>query len=433
MTIMLANGWAACSASAPPADSVTSPDAASDPGTGGFGGSDSGLGTDAFASCATETILGRALDLDLFVMLDASGSMAERTQGGLTKWQAVSLAMDELFRAPESRGIAVSLGFFPVPVDGVPTACTSSLQCGASGPCTRRACLQAGPTVYCTTNADCTGGRCADIGTCTTSGNACAPGIGGCAVGDTCVAIPSGECLYGDRCDVAAYRNASLAALPAAAGALSSSIARRVLRGYTPTGPALAGAIDAALTRSSAAPENRVAVLFVTDGLPTSCTPTSPQGLANVAQSGQARGVPTYVVGVFAPADAAAARANLDVLARAGGTGAAAIVSTQGNVAASLSASFQAIREVAFPCEYAMPQPTQGRIDPKKVNVMRGALPLAQAADAAACGVDEGWYYARGADGAPASIRLCDASCKAVRAAAVPRVDVVLGCETRLK
>src|SRR5262249_5027486 len=138
----------------------------------------------------------------------------------------------------------------------------------------------------------------------------------------------------------------------------------------TPTGPALAGALQAAQAQAAAA-SHKVAVVFVTDGFPTECTPLDIPGigaLASAAATGTPA-IPTFVIGVFRPHEMAGASANLNALAQAGGTGSAVVINTSQNVTQALQTAFNQIRTTAVSCEYKIPAPTAGAIDFGKVNV----------------------------------------------------------------
>src|SRR5687768_14910736 len=79
-------------------------------GSSGFGGSSSGSlsgssgssgDIDELAACATETLKGESLPLDIHIMLDASGSMMGPVTGG-TKWSAVKTALKGFINDPNS-------------------------------------------------------------------------------------------------------------------------------------------------------------------------------------------------------------------------------------------------------------------------------------------------------------------------------------------
>src|SRR5690606_37472487 len=87
------------------------------------GGSNQGTGgiTDA---CVTESVVGEQLPIDLYMMVDKSGSMACRpdqrvgrscdsTPKEESRWTAVSTALKGFINAPENAGLGVGVAFFP--------------------------------------------------------------------------------------------------------------------------------------------------------------------------------------------------------------------------------------------------------------------------------------------------------------------------------
>jgi hypothetical protein len=230
----------------------------------------------------------------------------------------------------------------------------------------------------------------------------------------------------------------AFATLPGAAAGLNASLTARKPDGRTPTGPALSGALQAARTRAAAAPDHKVAVVLVTDGLPTECSPLDIPAIAALASAGAAGtpAIPTFVIGVFGPDEAATAGPNLDALAAAGGTGRAVIIDTSQDVTKALQTALNGIRTTAVACTFKIPPATTGAIDYRKVNVQvtgaGGAMStVGYVAGKASCDPTRGgWYYdvdpATGQT--PTTIIACDATCTALAAAV--RVDIVLGCQT---
>lgn len=87
----------------------------SDAGAGGAGARHQGYelgavdgGIDPDAGCASSTTTGKLVAVDLLLMVDRSGSMADDG-----KWEAVSSALDGFFADPASAGLRVALRFFP--------------------------------------------------------------------------------------------------------------------------------------------------------------------------------------------------------------------------------------------------------------------------------------------------------------------------------
>lgn len=142
--------------------------------------------SDPASQCLGETRQAEAIGLDMFVMLDISGSMLELLptvnllDPPRTKWDAVREALQTFFQTPDSADIGIGIQYFPQVQSDVPFSCTSTAQCGAGGgPCSNSICVvqdeltdpagelpplpfvrtaDAGPT-YCFDAADCGAGE----------------------------------------------------------------------------------------------------------------------------------------------------------------------------------------------------------------------------------------------------------------------------------
>jgi hypothetical protein len=384
------------------AAAATTPDGAADattadayaPGDAGLAGDgsteagepDAGPGT-ADASCVGVSYPVEPHLLDLYLMLDQSGSMSEVVADGGTKWGAVTGAINGFLTQPSAAGLGVGLQYFGLPaVD--------------AGACTANA--------ACTTSADCGAGTCV-AGTCFCS-------TGGAA----------DSCLSSD------YQRPSveIAPLPAVGPTISASMAAHSPATATPTSAALQGAVDHASEWAVAHPGHKAVVLLATDGDPTECD-TSLTNIAAIAQKAAA-GTPnvlTFVIGI------GSSLTNLNTIAAAGGTSSAFIVDTSGNVTQQFLDALDKIRGAAQSCAYALPAPSVGAIDYARVNVQytpggTGApITLSKVIDAASCPPSgDAWYY--DVNGAPTQILLCASACTTVRQDAKASVAVVLGCST---
>jgi hypothetical protein len=422
--------------------------------SGTFGGDGSvpfDADPDAFTACAADTQQATQLPLDLYLMIDTSGSMAELVAASSSKWAAVKAALTSFVQDPGSAGIGAGMQFFPVPKAGTPASCTTSAQCGASGPCLMNLCIAPGlnQLVACTTRNDCPpGGQCVPAGVCANEQNIYCPSIGQACGTDgsgfnagTCQSQASSYCINGDSCTATDYAApaAAIAALPGAAAAITSALGAKQPAGETPTSAALTGAISAAKTYAGANTGHSVVVVLATDGLPTECD-TNIANVANLAQTAAAGNpsVKTFVIGVFAQAEAAQAQSNLDKIAAAGGTSKAFVVQTNQNVTQQFLGALNQIRGTALPCEYTLPVPKSGTPDYNKVNVeytnaagQQVVLPYVKSA--ANCGANGGWYYdvdpATG--GKPTKIIVCSNTCDTLKAAGQgSKVQVVQGCQT---
>lgn len=409
-------------------------------------------------ACAAQSANAEPVPLDLYVMMDSSKSMLDVAGTGttVTKWQTVSAAMTAFLNDPQSRGMGVGIQYFPQIRANVPGVCGDDATCGTASPCDQhRTCVRTGKTTtavapFCDATGTCAAAdeSCVPIGTCPTSDPAgyCAPVGSKCAGGDTCTAI--GYCRGRDVCDTAAYAApaAEIATLPGASAALIASLGARVPDGHTPTGPALQGALQHAQARAQAMADHKVAVLFVTDGLPDGCPPTDVATIAGYASTAAApaagrTAVPTFVIGVFSPNEAGPASTNLNMLAGAGGTGTALVINTnqsETEVRGALQTALNQIRTKALACEYKIPPPSAGAIDFKKVNVQYtpgagAASTIGYVPTAAACTPGKGgWHYDVDPEtgGRPASIVACPSTCAQLQADMTGRVDIVLGCVT---
>lgn len=98
--------------------------------------------------CQTEARAAEAIGLDMYVMLDASGSMSEPVLNNrfiipISKWDAVRTSLTAFVEAPDTQGIGVGLQFFPQIEEGEAPACNTSSDCGAAGgPCSNSKCVQ---------------------------------------------------------------------------------------------------------------------------------------------------------------------------------------------------------------------------------------------------------------------------------------------------
>jgi len=425
-------------------------------GIGGFATTDGRvIGTDALGetACAVATQTAQTVPLDLYIMLDSSGSMAGTAAGNQTKWDAVRSALTAFVADPKSAGLGVGIQYFPLFHAAVPDTCETDAACVGYGPCDiLRTCSGSTSIVRCAGNGDCRGmGMCVRLGGCGVSGGYCAPAgpAYSCssAAGDGCLPI-AGYCTGRDLCDAAAYAAPAVevATLPGAATALVASLTQHTVDGLTPTAGALSGAIQHAQTLARANPTHKLAVLLATDGLPSECTPldiAGASGIAAIASAARAAtpGVATYVIGVFTPAEQADAQSNLDAIAAAGGTGRAFVINTSQNVSQSFVDALNAVRSSGLACQYMLPPAMQdgGQLDYYSVNVQftsgaGAAVTVGNVKDRASCSATRGgWYYdvdPTTAGATPQTISICDTSCEQMKADPAGRVDILLGCKT---
>jgi hypothetical protein len=312
--------------------------------TGSGGNSSGGSGVDANVDimtadrmadgvCATTTTAAEPVPLDLYFSVDISKSLNLNTSSGMTKWNALKTALNAFFSDPKSMGLGAGLGYFPLVQANIPATCTADGPCNSYGPCDRRkTCVQTNSsttvvTPLCIDNTSCaTNQNCSLIQDC--SGSYCAAdGTGTCPTG--CMAY-SGYCHARDVCDVTTYATpvVPIAPLPGStagqAMTLATSLSGHTPDGYTPTGPALKGAIQYAQQYAGSHAGHKLAVVLVTDGLPlgftdyfdpntgiihygfprSECSPNDIPGIAALAAAAAKPpagmpAIPTFVIGVY--------------------------------------------------------------------------------------------------------------------------------------
>lgn len=352
--------------------------------TTGSGGGSTGIG----GGCAGEEYVADKIPLDMYIMLDQSGSMDDGV-----KWPSVTQALGTFLQQPGLDGISVGIQYFGLPTGG--------MTCGTT----------------CFTDADC-------------GAAACGPCFG--AVPGT---IP-GICLggtSGDSCNAADYAvpEVEIAPLPGVASPIIASMnAHTPPTTGTPTSAALDGAIMHARDWRIANPSHVVIAVLATDGDPQECD-TNLANINAIAAAG-ANGNPevlTFVIGV------GPSLTNLNGIAAAGGTTQAYLVDSGANATQEFLDAMNAIRGAALACSYSIPVPQSGTPDYGTVNVQytpgNGGTPviLPKVNDASACPPDGmAWYYDNNA--APTQIVLCSKGCDTITADAMGAIKIVLGCAT---
>jgi len=154
-------------------------------------------------------------------------------------------------------------------------------------------------------------------------------------------------------CDAGYYAEpgVEIGPLSQVGAAITDAMTRVSPGGFTPTAPALLGALEHAAEWATHNPGRATAVVLVTDGYPTQCEPRSVSAIAELAEAAHVTEpyVRTYVIGL-------AAEFNLDGIARAGGTQKAYRV----DAGDSTSSFLQALRSVSntkLSCRYEIPSP----------------------------------------------------------------------------
>ena len=241
------------------------------------------------------------------------------------------------------------------------------------------------------------------------------------------------------QCNVELYGvpDVAMQVLPGVAPAFTSAVDAQRMFGGTPLVQVLEGMLGYLRDWASAHPGRKPVIVLATDGIPDDTCSASdidpPNTLENAvalaksAYTGQPS-IPVFVIGVGAELSA------LNRIAEVGGTGAAAVLSTGGNVTQKFLVALDDIRTSALSCEYEIPPPSTGKIDFDAVNVQfQDASAMAETffyvEDAAGCSTapEHSWYYDDPEQ--PGHVMLCPKTCERVSAASAARVSIAFGCK----
>jgi hypothetical protein len=404
-------------------------------------------------SCAARVSKAEMVPLDMYIMLDVSGSMLDSTSSydqlgmPISKWQGIKTALRAFIEDESSHGIGVGIQYFPLLKPDVPSSCSSDADCGDSAPCQFHFCASSG--VSCTKQADCGNSV---LNPCVVAGQ-----CGGflCEAGDTCiigaatvpcVKLTTSTCQHIARCEPASYAEPAepIAQLPASGPLLLASLEERVIDPVnpTPTGPALSGALAAAKAWAKAHPSHRVVAVLATDGLANECSPLDTADLARLAEDALSAkpSVSTFTIGVFPAAALAKGQFVLDTIAEAGGSERAFVIDTSHDLTVQFRAALDAVRSTRLACEFEIPAPEQTeQIDYSQLNVNfktgKKTSTLLYVTDAAGCDpLTGGWYYDADPEVEdPTRIVVCETTCATFESASSASVEIAVGCKTIVK
>jgi len=238
-----------------------------------------------------------------------------------------------------------------------------------------------------------------------------------------------------ESCEAAKYETPDLPWVTLPSEPLRDWVLALKAGGFTPTIPALQGAVDACRARfTSQGGKNKCVVVMVTDGKPEGqCVPTDAEAqapLGTLAAEAFADGIPVFAIGF--PGLPALGQSILETIATNGGTKTPILIQS-GDVGTEFVQALNSIRGASLGCEFQMPVADGGTVNPGLVNVdyTSGSLPsetLDQKTQLSDCGTKDGWYYDN--DTNPTRITLCPATCDRVRNDAAGRIDILLGCST---
>ncbi len=410
--------------------------------------------------CARDVYQGERADVALYLVVDVSGSMrapVDNTtpsgQTGATVWDGVSQALIDFINSPSTTGFNVALNTYPIKTEA--RICHDDNDCGYRlgnitylSTCITEVCesrfYQHGVLKGCAQDADCGTGPCGTPGHCENEPARICKADSQCQDGGRCNPDTGhGTCAVFMECELEPYSTPLLprSRLPEAAP-LATELLRAATpdgQGVTPTHLALTTAYDDVLSWRAENPAEESAVVLVTDGAPDGCGTTVvlpdeastalAQTLGALAKASQL-GIQTYVIGL-APAGSDTVQ-TLQMMAQAGGTESAFLVDPNAQAATGLGASLTQIRG-QLPCEFELPTPREGHLDPTLVNLElvgpNQTAVIGRVPDRASCELARGgWYYRLTPSGAEEAVELCPSECEQVRAAVDSRVEIVLGC-----
>lgn len=381
-------------------------------------------GNDGFIdeNCSAQSASGEVWPLDMYIMMDQSGSMSSPFGFNFTKtkWVAVTEGLATFFNnQPPTADLGVGIQFFPLFVKpwNTFTACPKGDECSSS-----EVCVSSGNNKNCYTG-------------CTTPAN--------CPGGDECYYDSQSQAGFctNDVCDPAAYAKPEVPIdiLANSKAAVIAAMKAHEPNNLTPTGVAIEGALTYAKAHAAAHLDRRVIVVLATDGEPTDC-PLKDQPnagnnkakqLAQQALTGNPS-VKTFVIGTIDPGNFIAVN-SCKAIATAGGTEALILQQNQ-PLPQQFSDALDKIKGKAVGCEFKVPN--EASIDTNKVNVVYtvdgGSEQFIYAVNSVAdCDpLDGGWYYDNPA--APTAIKLCPASCAAVQQTGKKiGVSIQMGCVTQ--
>jgi len=221
-----------------------------------------------------------------------------------------------------------------------------------------------------------------------------------------------------------------IAPLPGNADAIIASVAKHGNGAFTPTAPALQGAIDHMVAWAPNHKGRAPVVVFVTDGFPTECDPQQLPDIANIAKTAfnGTEKIRTFVVGFHLGQGGT----NLDQIAAAGGTNKAFLIDG-GDIGGQFVKAMLGIATAPLQCEFAIPTPSDPTmsVDFNKIDVQftpNGETTpedIPKVPSLGSCGAagGQGWYYDDNTH--PKNIEICPSTCSRFGAGAI---SIALGC-----
>lgn len=220
-----------------------------------------------------------------------------------------------------------------------------------------------------------------------------------------------------------------LGVLPGNAAAIAAAIAKHQPSAFTPTAPALNGAIAHMKEWAPKHPGHVPVVVLVTDGFPTECDPKDITDIAQIAKTAfqTEPSVRTFVVGFnFGPGGA-----NLKELAVAGGTNNAFLING-GDISAQFVDAMLSISSTPLACDFKLPTPPGGQpLDVSSISVtytpsatmVEAQLPKLNGLGDCELNMNTGWFL--DSPTSPTKIDVCPGTCAKFSAGVV---KILTGC-----
>jgi uncharacterized protein YegL len=245
---------------------------------------------------------------------------------------------------------------------------------------------------------------------------------------------------FNETCNAAEYQKLAVPWAPLPYPQFASWVKGLQADGYTPSIPALTGAVNACKERIAAEKSHTCAVIFVTDGQPEgNCPPTgqaAQQPLGNIAAQANQAGIKVFAIGF--PGLSALGQSVLNTIAQSGGTQKPYIIQG-GNVAQQFLDALNAIRGSALGCEYKVPPVDGGKLNPDMVEVDytpgggeagTQAHEIPRCETQAKCGQSGcGWYYDNNTS--PTKITMCPQQCDILQKDAKGKIEIFIACSPK--
>jgi Mg-chelatase subunit ChlD len=429
------------------------------------------------SECARDTYKAERSPVNLYLLLDISGSMDApvAVDSDVTQWDAVRTAIEGFIASPDSAGLELALNYYPSLSDR--TDCDEFNNCAAAVPCITRLCdlryFLFGDIIPCSVDLECgfqftQGGQtyvesCAQPGRCDNAPLTMCFGDSDCDDNGACVAPPAtGLCPGEMSCSKSDYEApaVSLTPLPDTTATLVDSLAAHApdMFARTPTQVALQGAYRRVAAWQQNSPSTKSVVVLATDGAPVGCngliafdqdSAMSSDQTFQVISDAEADGISTYVIGVVPDLTGldSSSRASLQPqidelegklteMAQRGGTEGSFNVSANDTTTDAFLDALANIRGQVLPCDYQIPAPESGTVNFSQLNVElsdgQNANVVPKVNSQADCVAGEdAWYYNADPEAeTPTRVILCPSTCDSVQQGSLSQVDIFLGCAT---